>query len=201
MTTIRLKAAALVYGLMAAAAVAWGVFKGSPDIFHHPAGLMGNNNMLIVLGGAAGVAFGLGIARLTNFTVYRFRWARVLHIEFRGLFGPLRNKDILAFAAFSAIAEEMFFRGALQSQLGIVPASLIFGVLHIAPNKKFIPWPFQAAGMGFAFGLLFWMSGNLAAPVLAHFTINYQNLHFINSYDPSLQLPRSFASGLDSNRR
>ena len=201
MTTIRLKAAALVYGLLAAAAVAWGIFKGDPDIFHHPAGLMGNHPMLIVLGGAAGVAFGLGIARLTSFTVYRFRWARGLHIEFRGLFGPLRNMDILAFAAFSAIAEEMFFRGALQAQLGIVPASLIFGVLHIAPSRKFIPWPFQALGMGFAFGLLFWMSGNLAAPILAHFTINYQNLHFINSYDPSLQLPRSFASGLDSNRR
>lgn len=204
MTTIRLKTAALAYGLLAAAAIIWGVLRGTPDIFHHPTGLLEHPlpmSVAILIGGAAGVAFGLGMARLTRFSVYRFKWATALHIEFRGLFGPLRGLDILGFAIFSAIGEELFFRGALQSQIGIIPASLIFGVLHMAPSKKFIPWPFQAVAMGFAFGGLFWITGNLVAPVLAHFTINYQNLHFINSYDPSLQLPRSFAGNLDPNRR
>ena len=207
MTTIRLKAAALAYGLLAAAAVAWGVLRGNPDIFHHPEGLIFTIEesihivVEILFGGAAGVAFGMGIAKLTRFSVYRFKWASTMHTEFRGLFGPLGNMDIFAFAAFSAVAEEMFFRGVLQAELGIVPASLIFGVLHTAPSRKYLPWPFQAAAMGFAFGLLYWMSGSLAAPVAAHFTINYQNLHFINSYDPSLQLPRSFTDGLGTTRR
>jgi membrane protease YdiL (CAAX protease family) len=198
-TRIRLKIAAVIYGLLAAAAVAWGILRDDPDLFHHPAALMAKPFPLpagIVLGGAAGVAFGLGIAWLTRFSVYRFGWARRLHTEFRGLFGPLKNRDILAYAVFSAIGEEMFFRGAMQPVLGIVSASVVFGLLHIAPSRKLIPWPFQAVVMGFAFGLLYWLSGNLAAPVAAHFVINYQNLHFINSYDPSLQLPRSFASGL-----
>ncbi len=199
MTTIRIKTAALVYSLLAALAVIWGVLRDDPNVFHHPEALMSEPLPLpagLLLGGAAGVAFGLGVAWLTRFAVYRFRWARSLHIEFRGLFGPLRDLDIFAFAVFSAIGEEMLFRGAMQPHLGIVPSSLIFGLLHIGPGKKFIPWPFQAVVMGFAFGGLFWLSGNLAAPVLAHFTINYQNLHFINRYDPSLQLPRSFAAGL-----
>jgi uncharacterized protein len=207
MTRFRIKAAALVYGFLAAAAVIWGVLRDNPDIFHHPDALVDPPmpwTVGILLGGAAGVAFGLGISRITRFTVYRFRWARALHIEFRGLFGPLRDVEVLAFATLSAVAEEMFFRGALQPAVGLIGSSLIFGALHTAPSRKFIPWPFQAVAMGFAFGGLFWLSGNLAAPMLAHFTINYQNLYFINSYDPSLQLPRSFASALDAgdlNRR
>ncbi len=175
-----------------------GYWRGNLDIYHHPDGLLSASVPLygrILLGGAAGVAFGLGISWLTRFTVYRFEWSRVLHIEFRGLLGPLRNTDIIAFAIFSSVAEELFFRGALQPMLGVVLSSIAFGVLHIAPGRKFIPWPFQAVAMGFAFGGLFWLAGDLSAPIMAHFTINYQNLHFINRYDPSLQLPRSFSQG------
>ena len=199
MTAIRIKTAACVYGLLASCAVMFSLFvRGDPDIYHHPAGLPSEPFPLIggiLMGGAAGITFGLGIAWLTRLSVYRFSWSRTLHIEFRGLLGPLGNSDILAYAILSAVAEEMFFRGALQPMLGIVPTSLIFGVLHIAPGRKFIPWPFQAIAMGFAFGGLFWLSGDLSAPVMAHFTINYQNLHFINRYDPSLQMPRSFSNG------
>ncbi|MDD5309192.1 MAG: CPBP family intramembrane metalloprotease [Deltaproteobacteria bacterium] len=201
MTALRLKTAALIYGLLAAAAVAWGFLRDNPDIYHHPASLLGSHLPLpagVILGGAAGVTFGLGIAWMTRFSVYRFRWARTLHVEFRGLLGPLTGADILAYAVFSSIGEELFFRGAMQPVLGIVPASLIFGLLHVAPGRKFVPWPFQAVVMGFAFGGLYWLAGELSAPILAHFTINYQNLHFINNYDPSLQLPRSFAASLGS---
>lgn len=205
MTAIRIRTAAIVYGVLAALAFVVGFTRGEPDIYHHPAGLLSASVPLagrVVLGGAAGIAFGLGIAWLTRVTVYRFKWASALHTEFRGLLGPLKNADIVAFAVFSAVAEEMFFRGAIQPMLGIVATSLIFGVLHVAPGRKFIPWPFQAISMGFAFGGLFWLSGDLSAPIMAHFTINYQNLHFINRYDPSLQLPRSFNAGLaDTGRK
>jgi uncharacterized protein len=197
MTALRIRTAALVYGGLAALAVVIGVLRGNLDIFHHPGGLLSSELPLaarMVLGGAAGVAFGLGIAGVTRYTVYRYRWAEQLHIEFRGLFGPLKNLDILAYAAISAVSEEMFFRGAVQPILGILLTSLVFGALHVAPGRKFIPWPLQALTMGLAFGGLFWLSGDLSAPIMAHFTINYQNLHFINRYDPSLQLPRTLAN-------
>ncbi len=195
---IKIRYAAGGYAALATIAVVIGIVRDNPNIYHHPEGLLSESFPLagrILLGGAAGVAFGLGIARLTRFTVYRFSWARDLHIELRGLLGPLSSTDVLAFAVFSAVAEEMFFRGALQPLLGVVLTSVVFGLLHMAPGKKFIPWPFQAIAMGFAFGGLFWLAGDLSAPIMAHFTINYQNLHFINRYDPSLQLPRSFANG------
>ena len=62
MTRIRLKIAALVYGLLTVAAVAWGFLRDDPDIFHHPTALMVDQLPLpaaILLGGAAGIAFGL----------------------------------------------------------------------------------------------------------------------------------------------
>lgn len=163
------------------------------QIFYHPCGMMNEPSswVEILIGGAAGVAFGLGMARMSRSAVHRFQWAKGMHIEFRGLLGPLDSLEVLAFAFFSAVGEELFFRGALQSSFGLVISSVVFGLLHIGPSKKFIPWPFQALAMGFAFGIFFWLTGNLAAPILAHFAINYQNLHFINKYDPSLQLPKS----------
>ena len=195
MTALRIKIAAIVYGGLALFSLLIGHLRSNLDIFHHPDGLLSESYPLlgrVVLGGAAGVAFGLGIATISRYSVYRFSWARILHLEFRGLLGPLTGFDILAYAGLSSIAEEMLFRGALQPILGIIPTSIAFGLLHIAPGRKFFPWPLQAIAMGFAFGGLYWLSGDLTAPIMAHFTINYQNLHFINRYDPSLQMPRSF---------
>lgn len=197
LTAVRIRTAAIVYGLFAAAAIGWGFLRENPDIFHHPDGVLSGHLPLVanvILGAAVGIAFGMCIAWLTRFTVYKFRWARALHIEFRGLLGPLRDSDILVYAVLTAVGEEMLFRGAMQPELGIVTTSVIFGLAHIAWGRKSIPWPMQAIAMGFAFGGLYWLTGNLTAPVLAHFTINYQNLHFINRYDPSLQLPKTFAT-------
>lgn len=194
-TRFRLKIAALFYGLLASGALLWVMLRGGDGIqlFYHPNGLIAAQSTWqeILIGGAAGIAFGLGMAKMSRAAVYRFSWAQGMHIEFRGLLGPLENMEVLAFALLSAVGEELFFRGALQSSFGLVISSLVFGMLHIGPSKKFLPWPFQAVAMGFAFGGLFWITGNLAAPILAHFVINYQNLHFINKYDPSLQLPKS----------
>jgi membrane protease YdiL (CAAX protease family) len=191
-TALRLKTAAIVYGALAAAAVGLGFYRGSPDIFHHPDALMAETFPLggrILLGGGAGVAFGLGSAWISRYSVYRFQWARDLHVEFRGIFGPLTGGEVLAYAALSAVAEEMFFRGAVQPLLGVLLTSVVFAALHVGRERKFIPWTLQAFAMGLAFGGLYWLTGDLTAPVMAHFTINYQNLHFINSYDPPPTAP------------
>lgn len=194
MTALRIKTAVIVYGALAAVAVIFAFLRDQPDIFNHPQGVISGRLPLVArlsIGAALGLVFGLLTTWFTRYSVYRFEWAKALHSEFRGLFGPLRNVDIVAYAAVSAVAEEIFFRGALQQAVGITVASLVFGALHFGPGKKFLPWPIQAMVMGFAFGGLYWFTGNLVAPVTAHFVINYQNLHFINRYDPVLRLPRA----------
>lgn len=194
MTTLRLKTAAIIYGALAMLAIGVGFVRDNLDIYHHPEGVLSDFFSLPVnasIGAAIGFLFGLIVAYASRYSVYHFTWAKTLHQEFRGIFGPITSTDIFGYAAISAVAEELFFRGALQPAIGIVATSIIFGLLHFAPGKRFLPWPIQALVMGFALGGLFWLTGDLMAPVAAHFTINYQNLHFINRYNPEPEFPKS----------
>ena len=92
------------------------------------------------------------------------------------LLGGMSANQALILALTSAVGEEIFFRGFLQSWLGLVTASILFGLLHIAPDRRLWLWPILAIGMGFAFGWLFEYTGDVLAPILAHFTINYFSL-------------------------
>jgi membrane protease YdiL (CAAX protease family) len=74
------------------------------------------------------------------------------------------------------VAEETFFRGALQPTLGWLPASLIFGLVHFAPRRELLPWTGFALCVGMVLGALFESTGNLVAPIVAHVGINAVNL-------------------------
>lgn len=146
----------------------------------------------------AGLGVGLGIATViaTRILEVKARWARVLSEEFRKILGPVTVWQALVLALSSGIAEEVFFRGFLQQALtdlvfgggtgaaiaGLVLSSLIFGLIHIGPDReKFLPWTIMALVMGFCFGGLYLYTGNLVAPVVAHFTINFFNLQLITN--------------------
>ena len=178
--------ATVLYGLLLAGAFAWVlVDRGTSDLFRHPDPRWRPALALgILVGLALGVALGLLVAALSRRAVRRMRWAGELHREFRALLGPVGDGDILLLAAFSAIAEECFFRGAMQPTVGLVATSLLFGALHLPVSKKMFVWTLEATAMGFVLGLLFWATGLLAAPLAAHFTINYENLHFVRRYEP-----------------
>ncbi len=186
MTGNRLTGASLLYGLLAAGAFTWAlVDRGTLNLYQHPDPFHRLPPALgLLVGGAAGVAFGLAVARMTRWTVRRYAWARGLHVEFQSLIGPLSDRDVLALAALSSVAEEAFFRGALQPTIGGIAAAAAFGLVHIPPGRRFIPWTLQAIAIGFALAGLFWLTGDLSAPIAAHFTVNYRNLHFINRYRP-----------------
>ena len=187
MAKLRLETVGIVYILLGAAALGWGFLRGAPDIYHHPDGLVRLPLQFgVPVGLLAGIALGMAASRMTRFSVKRYAWARGLHVEFRSLLGRLTDNDIIGYAAASALGEELFFRGALQPVVGLVWSSLIFGLLHIGPARRFVPWTLQALVVGFALGGLFRIFGELSAPIAAHFTINYLNLHFINRYDPPL---------------
>jgi CAAX protease family protein len=72
--------------------------------------------------------------------------------------------EIAALAALSGISEEIFFRGAVQGEIGIVGASLLFGLLHPL-NVSYVIW---ASSVGFAFGFLYQLTGSLVPPILCH---------------------------------
>jgi len=127
-----------------------------------------------------GLALGLFVVLLSRFATHHYGWARNLHHSFRGLLGRLSGREVLVLALASSVGEELLFRGALQPWLGLWVQALVFALLHIGPSWRFVPWTVWAFAMGICFGLMFRWSGDLGGPIVAHFTINFLNLHYIS---------------------
>ena len=68
----------------------------------------------------------------------------------------------------SGVGEEMLFRGALQPLVGLVISALLFGALHVGPDRRYLLWTAWAVLAGLLFGLLYRWTGGLLAPVVAH---------------------------------
>lgn len=149
--------------------------RGNPDLYrigHAP-------GWLLLTGPAIGVGVGLGVVGLTRLATKHFGWARDLNASFRDLLGPLGGGEILILSLASSIGEELLFRGALLGWLGIWLQAVIFALLHVGPKKRFLPWTISAFVLAVAFAELAVRTGNLGAPIAAHFMINFLNLRFI----------------------
>ncbi|MBI3070660.1 MAG: CPBP family intramembrane metalloprotease [Deltaproteobacteria bacterium] len=169
--TISPRVIIIAYAVLFAVAWVWCALDGR-SLFDQRGDFNFALGIAIALGGALaiGVASRL-LARLPAFGD--------LSHEFRTVLGDLSTTEITTLALASGIAEEAFFRGAMQPALGLIPTSAIFGLLHIGPTRKFLWWTASALILGFALGLVAELAGNVAGAMLAHFTINYFNLHEI----------------------
>ncbi len=79
-----------------------------------------------------------------------------------------RRRDLVLVSVMSGVGEEALFRGALQPEIGLVASSLLFGALHVGPDRRYLVWTLWAVAAGFLFGLLYLWTGGLLAPVTAH---------------------------------
>lgn len=122
------------------------------------------------------VVIGFIVFILSNLLTQKMEWAQKLERLFVGLLTPMSLPMILTLSFFSAVGEEIFFRGAIQNQFGIVASSLFFGLVHFPIEKTMIPWTLSATIMGFVLGGLYLYAGHLLAPVTLHFIINGLNL-------------------------
>lgn len=124
-----------------------------------------------------GSVIGTIVVQLSRLLSKLTRWANKLNQEFSVYFRDFSSLYLSGLAVVSALAEEVIFRGWLQDYLGLLWTSLIFGFLHIPPQKSHWPWTLSALIMGFVFGALYEWRASVTAPFIAHFTINYFNLH------------------------
>jgi len=131
---------------------------------------------LVVVDLSIGFIGGLVIAGLTFLATKNLKPFQDLSKMFSDLLGPVHPLEIFFLSSFSALGEEFFFRGIIQGELGLVFASLFFGLIHIGPNRKAWPWTLFSILVGFILGALYEWRGNLLTPVVMHFTINYVNL-------------------------
>lgn len=110
--------------------------------------------------------------------------ARDLERVIADVLAGLTPSDALALALISGFAEELFFRGAVQGSWGIVPATLLFGLLHTGPGRPFLLWTLFALVAGAVFGALALFRGNLLAPIAAHVLVNAVNLRRLATLAP-----------------
>ena len=132
------------------------------------------------------MAAAAALIAVSDWTTRKTAWGDELARSMAEALGSLSVPNAILLAFASGLAEELFFRGALQPRVGWVLASLLFGCVHFVPRREFLPWTGFAIGAGFLFGALFVWTGNLVAPVVAHIVVNGVNLpRLVSRYGPT----------------
>ncbi|KZR60266.1 CPBP family intramembrane glutamic endopeptidase [Pseudobacillus badius] len=88
------------------------------------------------------------------------------------LFGGRSAADIFLIALLVAVAEEILFRGIIQTTFGFIPASILFAIIHV---RYLSQWylTMNVILLSFGIGWLFEWTGNLAAVMAMHFVIDF----------------------------
>lgn len=94
------------------------------------------------------------------------------------LFKGMTPLDIFLIAFSSGFCEEVFFRGVLQTQFGLIPASIIFGLVHCS-GWQYIIYVIWAMLAGLLFGVLLQVSGGLWLPITMHVVNNLVSITMI----------------------
>ena len=166
------------YAALALAAVAWrGLADGVLPL--SPPGRSPGGGLDLFLDAAIGLGTGLLLVAASRAWTRRSRAGERLARALADALGPLSPAGVGALALASGVAEEAFFRGALQPRVGWLAASLLFGLAHLAPRRELWTWSLFAVLAGGLFGALFEATGSLVAPALGHVVVNALNLHWL----------------------
>jgi membrane protease YdiL (CAAX protease family) len=133
----------------------------------------------LAVGGACGLALAATLPLVTAPWAPRILVLRGLRRAWDSLETDLGHRlgmrEVVILALCSAISEEVFFRGVLQREVGIVAASTIFGLLHPL-GIAYVLW---AGTVGAGLGALYVATGSLAAPAAAHGVYNLLALVYL----------------------
>lgn len=160
MRTPILRLAIPFYGAMILLAAALGAVLG-----RNPFVLADGIPTAVILGGATALGF-----VLAGLAAYRLLPALRLLADELGpqLVDGARTRELLLLALLSGVGEEALFRGALQPLLGLVLTSILFGALHVGPDRRYLVWTLWAIVAGFVLGMLYNVTGGILAPAVAH---------------------------------
>jgi uncharacterized protein len=160
--------AALFYGSLTVAAALWSGLRGLDLRFFGHSGALS-----VLLGASTAVAtVSLGLLAYRVLPVLR----HIAEELAPRLVDGADRGSLALLAIFSGVGEETFFRGAIQQEFGLVVASLVFGLVHVGPDRRYLVWTAWAVLAGFLFGALYEVTGGLLAPILAHSAHNAATL-------------------------
>lgn len=87
----------------------------------------------------------------------------------RRLFGSADLPALVLVSLMAGFAEELFFRGALQNLVGLVPAAVLFALAHCGLRRELWAYGLTALFLGIVLGLAYRWAGGLVLPMTAHF--------------------------------
>lgn len=105
---------------------------------------------------------------------------RVYRDLLKPAFAGIGAREVVVISLAAGIGEELLFRGVLQPEIGLIPASLVFGMLHTGGRGTFA-FGCWVALMGAALGWLAAATGGLLAPIVAHALYDAVALAYIRS--------------------
>ena len=132
---------------------------------------------------SVGLLVGMVYVGVSRWLIHSTDWGRALEDELLTLL-KTKERAPLKDALTSSAIEEVAFRAILLNYMGIWLGAGLFALFHIPTRLGLIPWMLSAFVMGVVFGMLFITGFSLIAPFMAHFTINYVNLHYLNRRQP-----------------
>lgn len=88
------------------------------------------------------------------------------------IISKIEKFDIIPVALLSGIAEELFFRGILQTSIGLYASNIIFALLHF-PGKEFWVYSLWTLFAGLFLGNIYDYTNNLFIVIVAHVMNNF----------------------------
>ncbi|MHC5018671.1 MAG: lysostaphin resistance A-like protein [Planctomycetota bacterium] len=175
-------AMAVVYGLLGAAGALWMRGEGFDP---WPEGGLAPGALLT----AVGIGLAAGVVLHVAYRPFRGR-ASVQPLEraVTEAAATIGYGNLMALMPGAVLAEEVFFRGAMQPAfaygfplLGLAVASVAFGFAHfIPPRREFWMYPVLASVAGAIFGACWLVTGgHLLSAFAAHLTVNVLNLRLM----------------------
>lgn len=129
----------------------------------------------ILVGGLVGAA----LSRLGIVFAERTALGRSFAIDMARALTTLRPRYRMVTLIVGSIAEELVFRGVLQTHVGVWIASLLFACLHVGVAKPRWVWPLSALIAGMLFGGLYIWTGVIVAPIAAHVVNNVLSARYL----------------------
>lgn len=148
-------------------------------------GLFHCNRKIVITGLNAGLAvtlFNLLIwlmaVRLHERSALFKSWYDLIYLETLPLFGRLNFFQRFFLSASAGVCEEIFFRGVVEADSGILMANLFFAFAHM-PKLYYISYAGWAMAVGFLMSFLKAKTGGLIAPIIAHTLIDVISLSIL----------------------
>ncbi|MBK8099131.1 MAG: hypothetical protein IPK26_18640 [Planctomycetes bacterium] len=165
--------AGCLYSLMLVGSMFWLWLRDRTDVLATTA--LGNHGLPVALGaGLLGGGLGAGALTLAS---RRLRSLRTIEQRLATALGPLGETSILWLSLLGALAEEMFFRLAVQDLAGLTGSVALYTVMNTGPG--FWAWAPVALLSALLFSGLVLGGCGLLAATTAHALMNYFTLRRI----------------------